>query len=76
MTEPTRWKPAGLNGQPTAAELTARHTGREPLAGTSVPNRGLPLPGVPGPSGIRVASGGDWRERCRARGKTDWSQEL
>jgi hypothetical protein len=75
MSESPSWKPAGLQGQPTVAELVARHDHREPTATIQVPNRGLPLPGVSGPSGIRVApNSGDWFERVR--GKKDWAQEL
>jgi hypothetical protein len=69
------WKPAGVNGQPSAKQLAARHQQREAPANVPAPRPGLPLGGVSGPSGVRIAvNSGDWRERVR--GKRNWSQEL
>jgi hypothetical protein len=75
MSSSKDWKPAGINGQPSAEELSSRHTQNEPSANLPRPHPGLPLPGISGPNGVRIARDlGDWRQRVR--GKRKWTQFL
>lgn len=67
-----------IKKQPTVAELAARHTQREVPANIPAPKTvGPPVPGVPGPNGIRVAPADstDWRSHMR-QGDKNWSRFL
>lgn len=70
------WKPAGINGQPTRAQLAARHTQYSMPANIPKPaSMTLGLPDLPGPHGIRQMAPTGTRDGWR-HGGADWKQHL